>query len=66
MLHLTQIPSLGQGGLITGIATLVALSKGVPARTPSWLPKVTAACVVIALLIEALALDVVPVFAHFY
>jgi hypothetical protein len=54
MLHLTQIPSLGQGGLITGIATLVALSKGVPARTPGWLPKATAACVVVALLVEAL------------
>ena len=54
MLHLTQIPSLGQGGLVTGIATLLVLFAGVPTRPPRWLLAALAACVGLALLIQAL------------
>jgi hypothetical protein len=54
MLHLTQIPSLGQGGLVTGVAALLAFFAGVPARTPRWLPAALAACTALALLTEAL------------
>jgi hypothetical protein len=54
MLHLTQIPSLGQGGLVTGIAALLVLFAGVPTRPPRWLLAALAACVGLALLIQAL------------
>jgi len=50
MLHLTQIPSLGQGGLVTGVAALLLLR----ARMPRWLPKALVAGVVLPLLVQLL------------
>ncbi len=53
-MHLTQIPILGQGGLVAGLAALPLLFGHPPRTLPRWLPGAVAACIVLPLLGELL------------